>query len=208
MNVLELFAGSCIMSETAKELGHITFAVDKEPFEKVDLVKDIEFLEPDDIPFAPDVIWASPPCQSYSICGCVAHRKDTVAFSEFGKKSDRLVIKILEIIKHFNCIYFIENPRAVLRKMPFMFGIPKQTIWYCTYGDRSAKPTDIFSNHIYSLFNRNGWVPRPECHNGNKHCHHESAPRGSKTGTQGKINNYERSKLPKELCKEILESLK
>ena len=38
----------------------------------------------------------------------------------------------------------------------------------------------------------------------NKNCHHEEAPRGSRTGTQGLKDNYERSKIPYELCKEIL----
>ena len=35
---------------------------------------------------------------------------------------------------------------------------------------------------------------------------HESAPRGSQTGTQGLKGNYLRSIVPYELCKEILES--
>jgi hypothetical protein len=94
-----------------------------------------------------------------------------------------------------------------MRKMFFMNGIPRTTVWYCRYGDTRAKPTDIWSNHIYSLFNKNGWQPKQECFNGNKKCHHESAPRGSRTGTQGLKNNYERSKIPYELCKEILLSL-
>jgi hypothetical protein len=88
-----------------------------------------------------------------------------------------------------------------------MLGIPKATVWYCRYGDKRAKPTDIWSNHIYSLFNTKGWHPKSECFNGNKKCHHESAPRGSKTGTQGLKGNYERSKIPYELCKEILLSI-
>lgn len=58
-----------------------------------------------------------------------------------------------------------------------MSGIPKTTVWYCTYGDIRAKPTDIWSNHIYSLFNTNGWNPRAECFNGNTNCHHQPAPR-------------------------------
>ena len=33
---------------------------------------------------------------------------------------------------------------------------------------------------------------------------HESAPRGSQTGTQGLKNDFERSKVPEQLCKEIL----
>jgi hypothetical protein len=54
------------------------------------------------------------------------------------------------------------------------------------------------------MFNPTGWKPRPQCWNGNKRCHHEEAPRGSKTGTQGLKNNYERSKIPQELCEDII----
>jgi len=66
--------------------------------------------------------------------------------------------------------------------------------------------TDIWTNNLRSLLNPMGWQPRQECFNGNKNCHYESAPRGSKTGTQGIKGNYERSKIPYELCKEILNS--
>lgn len=43
----------------------------------------------------------------------------------------------------------------------------------------------------------------PMCRNGDN-CH-ESAPRGSRTGTQGLKGNYERSRVPSELCLELLE---
>ena len=66
------------------------------------------------------------------------------------------------------------------------------------------KPTDIWTNDLKSIFNQNGWQPRRKCWNNNKKCHHESAPRGSKTGTQGLKNDYERSKNPTELAIEIL----
>ena len=46
--------------------------------------------------------------------------------------------------------------------------------------------------------------PKEECFNGNKECHHEAAPRGSRTGTQGVKGNYNRSKIPYLLCKEII----
>ena len=44
-------------------------------------------------------------------------------------------------------LWFIENPRAVLRKMPFMpNGDSRHEVWYCQYGDTRAKPTDIWTN--------------------------------------------------------------
>jgi site-specific DNA-cytosine methylase len=207
MKVLELFAGSRSIGKVADELGYEVFSVDINNFEGIDLVKNIEFLTKEDIPFIPDVIWASPPCTTYSIAAIGHHRNMGKPKTDFAAKSDRLVINTLKLIKEYNCKYFIENPRGYLRKMDFMKGIPKTTVWYCTYGDMRAKPTDIWSNHIYSLFNVNGWKPRAICFNGNTNCHHQPAPRGSRTGTQGLKNNYERSKVPYELCKEILLTL-
>ena len=192
MKVLELFAGSRSIGKVAEELGYEVLSVDINNFEGIDLVKDIEFLTKDDIPFIPDVIWASPPCTTYSIAAISHHRDMGKPKTEFAAKSDRLILNTLKLIKEYNCKYFIENPRGYLRKMDFMKGIPKTTVWYCTYGDMRAKPTDIWSNHIYSLFNVNGWKPRAICFNGNTNCHHQPAPRGSRTGTQGLKNNYER----------------
>ena len=207
IKVLELFAGSRSIGKVADELGYEVFSVDINNFEGIDLVKDIEFLTKDDIPFVPYVIWASPPCTTYSIAAIGHHRDMGKPKTDFASKSDRLVLNTLRLIKEYDCKYFIENPRGYLRKMDFMLGIPKTTVWYCTYGDIRAKPTDIWSNHIYSLFNENGWKPRPMCFNGNTKCQHQPSPRGSRTGTQGMKNNYERSKVPYELCKEILLSI-
>lgn len=205
MNVLELFAGSRSIGKVAQELGHNVFSVDIKPFEGIDFVQDIEYLSVNQIPFKPDIIWASPPCTTYSIAAISHHRDNGIPKTDFASKSDRMIINVLKLIKHFECIFYIENPRGYLRKMPFMQGIPKATIWYCRYGDKRAKPTDIWSNNIYSLLNPKGsWHPKAPCYNGNKNCHHEEAPRGSRTGTQGLANNYERSKIPINLCREIL----
>jgi hypothetical protein len=81
--------------------------------------------------------------------------------------------------------------------MPFMEKYKRHTVTYCQYGDDRMKPTDIWTNS-------NVWVPRPMCKNGAP-CH-IAAPRGSKTGTQGRSNAYERSKIPEDLCQEILKS--
>ena len=203
MKVLELFAGSRSIGKIAENRGHTVCSVDINAFDGIDVVRDIEFLKASDISFNPDMIWASPPCTTYSMAGISHHRYGQIATSEFAKKSDRLIKNTLQIIEHFthlnDCIYYIENPRGMLRKMDFMMGINRTTICYCRYGDKRMKPTDIFSNNIYDMFNQDGWKPRPMCYNGNIHCHHEEAPRGSKTGTQGLSGNYERSIIPKQL---------
>ena len=102
--------------------------------------------------------------------------------------------------------YIIENPRGLMRKMGAVEYLTRHTVTYCQYGDTRMKPTDIFSNNIYDMFNLDGWQPRPMCYNGNTKCQHEAAPRGSRTGTQGLKGNYERSIVPYELCYEILET--
>jgi site-specific DNA-cytosine methylase len=205
MKVLELFAGSRSIGNVAEELGYEVFSSDINNFKGIDYVVDILNFDTNKVPFKPDIIWASPPCTTYSIAAISHHRPKNKSLSSFAIKSDLIVKKTLEIIKELNPDkWYIENPRGLLRKQNFMIGLPRTTVWYCTYGDKRAKPTDIWSNNIFSLFNVNGWQPRPECFNGNKECHHEAAPRGSKTGTQGLKNNYDRSKIPRQLCLEIL----
>jgi len=206
MKILELFAGSRSIGNVAESLGHEVYSIDIKQFPGINLAYDIEYLTPDMIPFAPDMIWASPPCTTYSIAGISTHRDMGKPKTDFAKKSDKLVLNTLKLIKHFNCIYYIENPRGYLRKMPFMRGIDRATVWYCKYGSKNAKPTDIFSNNIYNLFMPDGWKSKEQCFNGNHKCHHESAPRGSRSGTQGLKNNFERSKIPEELCIEILKA--
>jgi len=204
--LLELFAGSRSWGKEAEKLGYEVFSVDWKPFEGVNLVIDIEELTEDMLPWIPDVVIDGRPCTTYSIAS-VSHHRNQIDFSgktDFAKKCDRMNIRLNAMYKDWECIYYIENPRGMLRKMPFMKGMNRTTVTYCSYGDTRMKPTDIFSNNIYDVFNTDGWKPIPMCFNGNTKCQHEPAPRGSKTGTQGLKNNYERSKVPQDLCYEIL----
>ena len=181
-------------------------------FSNIDIVGDVLEL-PIEIftRYEPDLIWASPPCTTFSIAGCYNHYDEVngllVPTSEDAMIGQSILLRTIEIIKACNPKYFfIENPRGLMRKMPCMKEFERATIWYCRYGDKRAKPTDIWSNNIANLFNPEGWQPRPRCYNGNKNCHHEEAPRGSRTGVQGEKNNFERSKIPPLLIEEIIKS--
>lgn len=213
MNLLECFAGSRSVGKIADGKGFNVFSIDIKPFENINLVADMEFVQTGDIPFIPDAIWASPPCTTYSIAAISHHRKGHIAVSDFAKKSDRLLANTVKLIKDFLRInpdlkFYIENPVGMMRKMPIMKQFDRATVMYCRYGDKRMKPTDIWTNNLSGLFNPEGWKPRPRCWNGNIKCQHEAAPRGSKTGTQGLKNDYERSKIPEDLCSDILNSLK
>lgn len=212
IKVLDLFAGSCSFSNVAKELGHETFTVDNgldlftvDHYSKIDLVEDILNVSSKDIPWKPDFIWASPPCTTFSISSCMHHwtkpEEDGTRYpkSEKSKLGLQLLEKTLSLIVELEpSFYAIENPRGLMRKMPIMESWRRHTVTYCQYGDNRMKPTDIWTNAP--------WTPRPMCKNGDS-CH-KAAPRGSTTGTQGMQNSYEKSKVPYELCKEILTSIK
>jgi|JI10StandDraft_1071094.scaffolds.fasta_scaffold299686_3 hypothetical protein len=209
MKVIECFAGSRSFGKIAESLNMQVFSIDIEPFDKIDLVKDMEFVSHNDIPFIPDIGIFMPPCTSYSIAAISHHRKGQLPISDFAIKSDRVLKNTLSLIRYYESVnpkfkWYLENPVGMLHKMDYMKGIERAKIYYCRYGDTRMKPTYIFTNNLKTMYHPDGWEPRRKCWNNNKKCHHEPAPRGSKTGTQGLKNDYERSKNPEELCKEIL----
>ena len=209
MKILELFAGSRSIGKAAESLGYEVYSSDLNYFEGIDYPIDILEFDIKKVPFKPDIIWASPPCTYFSVASIGKHwNKNHTPKTEQAIFGVKVIKKTIQIIKELNPKYwYIENPRGKLRKLDFMQSLPRTTVWYCTYGDTRAKPTDIWTNNLRSVFNPDGWQPRNECHNGNKNCHHQPAPRGSQTGTQGIKGNYNRSKIPNELCLEILKAI-
>lgn len=180
------------------------FSSDIQPFEGIDYQVDVLQFDYSQVPFKPDIIWFSPPCTAFSVCALWRHWKRTkngrIPQTAKAHECIRLAKKCLEIIDYYKPKYwFIENPRGMLRKMRFMQGLQWHTVTYCQYGDSRMKPTDIWTNSTV-------WKPRPMCKRG-KPCH-LAAPRGSKAGTQGLANAYERSKIPEQLCLEVLRSCK
>lgn len=206
-----MFAGSRSIGRAADKLNEEgndveVFSSDINEFEGIDYVTDILQFDYAKVPFIPNAVWLSPPCTGFSVAALGHHwtggKNAYIPKTETAKLGIVLAKKCLEIIEYYltlnpDMVWFIENPRGLLRKMPFMEGLQRHTITYCQYGENRMKPTDIWTNS-------KTWIPRKMCKNGDN-CH-EAAPRGSKTGTQGLANAYERAKLPEELCLEILKS--
>ena len=209
LKVLELFAGTRCIGKAFDKKGHIVYSIEwDKKHDNINWYVDIGTITTEDIinKFGvPDVIWASPDCTSYSIAAISHHRNKDVdgnlsPKSDYAKFCDKVNINVIKIINDLlkinpNLLYFIENPRGGLRKMNFMKDLPRYTVTYCQYGDNRMKPTDIWTNHPKPNF-------KPMCKNGDP-CH-ISAPRGSKTGTQGRKNSIERSLIPDELCNYIV----
>jgi len=205
VKILDLFSGTRSIAKAFEQHGGCAvFTVDNDTRHKgIDWYEDILKVTAGDIldRFGkPNVIWASPPCTSYSIAAIAHHRTreesgNLLPKSELAKTSDALVKHTLALIEELNpAFWFIENPRGGLRKMDFMQRLPRFTVTYCQYGDKRMKPTDIWTNHPNAQF-------LPMCKKGAA-CH-EAAPRGSKTGTQGLSGAVLRSVIPEKLCDHI-----
>lgn len=194
---VDLFSGTGSATRSFEEsFSWEVFKVELEEEFQADLHKDILEVKPEDLP-DPEFIWASPPCTKFSIAGCQNHWDKQEGYyipKHTGSiQAVRLVYRTLWLIHELDPDYWvIENPRGLLRKI---LGTPTWTITYCQFGDNRMKPTDL-------------WGELPEtfeeryCGNGEP-CH-ESAPRGSDTGTQGR-RGIDRARVPRGLSDHIFE---
>ena len=195
MKTVELFCGTKSFSKVAQALGHETFTVDNDPQHNPSICKSVLSLTPEDLPSC-DMLWASPPCEGFSVAVIGRNwNHDGSPKHERAELAMKLAMKTVQLIEEIKPQYwFIENPVGMLRKMSFMQKYHRKTVTYCQYGDTRMKPTDIWTNMVF-------WNPKPRCSPGAK-CH-VSAPRGSRTGTQGLGNAVERSRIPEKLFQEI-----
>ena len=209
MKTVELFSGTGSFSKVAEAKGHEIFCIDKfEGLGRLDLQADLETWDPESL--EADFLWASPPCTTFSVASLGHHWKGGkqayIPKTEKCKQGLRILENTIKIIAKVKPKYWvIENPRGVMRKViDALFDkygladVRRNTVTYCQYGDNRMKPTDLWCNF--------DWETKPMCKNGSP-CH-ESAPRGSKTGTQGLKNNKERSVIPPALFEEMFEQLR
>ena len=116
----------------------------------------------------PDVIWASPPCKSFTVASWSKHRDGQGdATSAEGEKGDACVRACLEIIAHLRTLnprllWFVENPlHGAFRKLecvrPFLERGACRMLQYGDCSDRhSLKPTLVLTNCVCVA-----WLPKP-----------------------------------------------
>ena len=152
----------------------------------------------------PDFVWASPPCVTFSVASIGHHW--TGGRRKYMPKTQAAVDNLL-VVEHLRSLiegldpvrgFIIENPRGILRKLDVLDGLELRTVTYCSYGDTRMKPTDLWGSIP-------GWWPQDRCKPGDQ-CH-ESAPRGSRTGTQALKTASDRAHIPRALGEEIRAAL-
>ena len=206
MLVFDFFAGTGSSTRAFEDAGDtvIRFELDKqfEAEEHVDMF-DVDSESLIERYGRPDFIWASPPCTAFSVASIGHHwtggRGAYIPKTEAAVTSQRLVAHTRKLIETLNprLGFVMENPRGVLRKLPVLADLSRKTVTYCQYGDDRMKPTDLWTNLE--------WSPKPACKNGDS-CH-VAAPRGSRTGTQGRSGAKERSMIPYRLGEEIRKAM-
>jgi len=156
MKVLELFSGTGSVGKCCDQLGWDKVSVDMLlPADHKCDVMDFDYKQYAKDEF--DIIWASPPCTSYSQlkkCWYGNKLKDGTIYSKElhekeQDKADVLVLKTLEIIDYFDVEYwFMENPQTGnLKNRKIMKDLPFYDVDYCMYSDWGyRKRTRIWTN--------------------------------------------------------------
>lgn len=159
LKLLELFKGTGSIGKAAKKLGFSIVSLDFDPIYTPDIETDI--LKWDykkyhkETGYIPDLIWASPPCNTFSPFAYRLKERNTktsTPYSARAKEGTAILRQTLKIIKYFQklnpeLLFVMENPRGMMRHDPEVKKLPnRDTTLYCFYGDVRYKPTDFFNN--------------------------------------------------------------
>ena len=211
---MNLFAGFQTWLYPWRLEGAKTWATDIVDRPGIDLAIDILDLKLSDIPFEPgeiDLLVASPDCTAFSKGSIGTHwaggAKAYVPATDKALNRMLLVHALVGFIKALRPRYaVIENPIGMLGVLGILDDYERREVWYCHYGESDrAKPT-----HLWGAPFPPGFVTRPTCHNRRPEhpydccCRdHDAAPRGAKTGTQGRPKD-DRSFIPFDLASDLM----
>ena len=199
MRILELFSGTGSVCKVATKLGYEVISVDiSEQFHKpthlVDLLEwDYTMYSKDSF----DMIWASPPCRTFSSMLFLSKTQDEI-FKMMEDEGIPLLRKTEEIIEYFKPkYYFIENPANGRMKNYIKYTNPIK-VSYCQYGFKYQKNTSIWTNKTF--------IPK-KC--SKKTCkyygkHRDGIKVTNQTQMAKLMNKY---KIPEELILDLIQPL-
>ena len=214
MKVLELFSGTGSVKKICDEYGFDCVSMDiDDKFHQLDIKQDIltwdyKIYKPGDF----DIIWASPPCASFSAMLFITKSAD-----EIQQKMDTVGIPLLkrarEIIDYLKPkYYFIENPKTG-RMKNYITDLPYHDVTYCKYGFSYFKPTRIWTN----LDSFEPKYCKKGCYCSYKHQHgkHANCIGGTRKIAKGKFKGYtgncfklaEKYAIPPDLIRSIFNSI-
>ena len=201
MRVVDLFSGMGGWSQPALDRGHEVTRVELDTRFPAEIHADILELDPGRLPYRPDLLLASPPCEGFSVMNIGKNwHHDGTPKTDTARLALRLVEATLSIVRAIEPTFWVmENPRDKLRVLAPVRGLERRTVTYCHFGEERMKPTDLWSD---------AWPPSlwldPPCKNGDP-CH-VRAPRGSRTGTQGSHGGdyWRKSLIPYPLALRVL----
>ena len=143
MKLLELFSGTGSVGKVARPLGYEVVSLD---LKNADINCDI--MTWDYRQFKPgefDIIWASPPCTSFSIMQRM-HMEAEAWEARIQREGLPILRRTQEIIDYFKPkLWFIENPQT--GRMKEFLDLPFYDVDYCMYSDWGyRKRTRVWTN--------------------------------------------------------------
>lgn len=223
MRVLDLFCGMKGWSDPAAERGHEVVTLDfEERFEPTICADILEVTAADIVVDGgghPDIILASPPCESFSVGSIGKHwtsPPENAPKTDEARHGLRILEATIDLIQSLDPAFWVlENPDGKMKRMEVLYPFEMIVVDYCQYGDIAQKRTCLWGGFPPSF------VPRRRCratggpiveHLGKAYrmdrvtrepCH-EKAARGDKTGTQGKGDAAERAVIPPALALDVI----
>ena len=152
MRILSLFSGTGSVDKVAKEMGHEVVSLDISDRYNPTYVSDIlDFnfsLWP---PGYWDCIFASPPCDSYSIAP--SHMFDKEQRAKRANEANAVTRRTLEVIQYLQPKYYVvENPATSLIWKQGIFdelpGVMFKKVSYCMYSDWGYRKNTTLATNI------------------------------------------------------------
>tara|TARA_R110000796_G_scaffold214969_1_gene330982 strand:+ start:607 stop:1242 length:636 start_codon:yes stop_codon:yes gene_type:complete len=207
MKVLDLFSGTHSVGKVCEELGYEVVSLDLTKADYNVDIMDFDYKSK----FKPkefDIVWASPPCVTFSVARLCWLGQKTKYFgdkiitremleNDMNECGLPILRKAEEIIKYLEPeLYFIENPKTG-RMKEFMEHHPHYDVDYCMYSNWGyKKSTRIWTNKV-------GFKPllcNKKCGNmsDGKHNTQLGGQRGKRT------SDVNRSRVPTDLIKQLI----